>query len=116
MNPKAFSEWLTSLPVSERIRGLTLIYSALTVGTRQLFLPDMPKGSDQAILNMLHGGNELHHTLANWLIDYATDEGQAFPVDDLCQELLDIAGQYRIEGLLTSAVEFAHARKSMAKN
>lgn len=116
MNPKAFSEWLTSLPVSERIRGLTLIYSALTVGTRQLFLPDMPKGSDQAILNMLHGVNELHHTLANWLIDYATDEGQAFPVDDLCQELLDIASQYRIEGLLTSAVEFARARKSMAKN
>ena len=116
MNPKAFSEWLASLSVSERIRGLTLIYSALTVGTRQLFLPDMPKGSDQAILNMLHGVNELHHTLANWLIDYATDEGQAFPVDDLCQELLDIASQYRIEGLLTSAVEFAHTRKSMARN
>jgi hypothetical protein len=30
--------------------------------------------------------------------------------------LLDIASQYRIEGLLTSAVEFARARKSMAKN
>jgi hypothetical protein len=115
MNPKAFSEWLASLSVSERIRGLALIYSALTVGTRQFFLPDMPKGSDQAILNMLHGVNELHHTLANWLIDYATDECQAFPVDDLCQELLDIASQYRIEGLLTSAVEFAHTRKSMAK-
>jgi hypothetical protein len=57
--------------------------------------------------------NELHHTLANWLIDYETDEGRAFPVDDLCRELLDIASQYRIEGLLTSAVEFARTRKSL---
>ena len=35
---------------------------------------------------------------------------------DLALELLDIASQYRIEGLLTSAVEFAHTRKSMARN
>jgi hypothetical protein len=115
MNPEAFSEWLSSLSVSERIRGLTLIYSGLTVGTRQLFLPDLPKGRDQAVLNMLHGVNELHHTLANWLVDYATDESGAFPVGDPCQELLDIASQYHIEGLLTSAVEFARTRNSMAK-
>jgi hypothetical protein len=115
MNPEAFSEWLNSLSLSERIRGLALIYSGLTVGTRQLFLPDMPKGRDQTILNMLHGVNELHHTLANWLTDYATDECGAFPVSDVCQELLGIASQYRIEGLLTSAVEFARTRKSMAK-
>ena|SRR6202140_2309582 len=112
MNPETFSEWLNSLSVSEKIRGLALIYSGLTVGTRQLFQPDMPKGRDQTILYMLHGVNELHHTLANWLIDYETDEGRAFPVDDLCRELLDIASQYRIEGLLTSAVEFARTRKS----
>jgi hypothetical protein len=29
--------------------------------------PDAAKGKEQAALNMLHGINEIHHTLANWL-------------------------------------------------
>jgi hypothetical protein len=115
MDSLAFSEWLASLSVSERVKTLTLIYSWLTVGTRQLFLPDMPKGRDRAIINMLQGVNELHHTLANWLVDYATDEGKAFPVRSLVQGLLEIANQYRIEGLLSSAVEFARTRKPVTQ-
>ncbi len=115
MNSEAFSGWLDSLSVSERIRALALIYSSLTVCTRELFLPEMPKGKEQAIISMLHGVNELHHTLANWLVDYATDERQAFPVDALSQQLLEIANQYRIEGCLSSAVEFARTRKFPTK-
>jgi hypothetical protein len=115
MNSQEFADWLSSLTVSDRIRALALTYSALTVCTRQLFLPDMPKGKEQAIISMLHGVNELHHTLANWLVDYATDESEAFPVDVLSQQLLEIANQYRIEGCLSSAVEFARTRKFSAK-
>ena len=116
MNPEVFAAWLNPLAAPQRVRAVTLIYSWLTVGTRQLFLPDMTKGKDQTtIINMLHGINELHHTLANWLLDCATDESKAFPVHDLGQELREIAKQYRLEGLLTSAVEFARTRKSMAK-
>jgi hypothetical protein len=61
------------------------------------------------------GVNELHHTLANWLVDYATDECKAFPVHSLVQGLLEIANQYRIEGLLSSAVEFARTRNPSPK-
>jgi len=82
MNYQAVPEWLASLPVSKRIRALALIYSSLTVGTRQLFLPDMPGGREQAIINMLRGVNELHQTLANWLVDYTKDESQPFPVQE----------------------------------
>jgi hypothetical protein len=110
MDSQAFSEWLDSLSVSERIRALALIYSRLTVVTRELFLPDALKGKEQIGLNMLHGFNEIHHTLANWLVAYTTDERKAFPVNVLSQQLLEIANQYRIKGFVTSAVEFARTR------
>ena len=111
MNSEAFPEWLASLSLSQRIRALALVYSALTVYTRHLFLPDTAKGKEQVVLHMLHGMNELHHTLANWLVDYSTDDSKAFSVHSLNEQLLEIANQYRIEHYLTTAIEFSRSRK-----
>jgi hypothetical protein len=108
MNPEAFAGWLASLCASERIRALTLVYSAMTVYTRELFLPDTRKGRESAILDMLHGVNEIHHTLANFLLRWADEED--WPPQVLSQSLSDIATQYRIVGPLTSAIEFARTR------
>src|SRR5438093_4715959 len=102
MNAHALSEWLESRTLPERARALARIYSSLTVYTRELFLPDRAKGKEQVVLNMLHGVNELHHTLANWLVAYSTDDNKAFPVYVLSQQLLEIANQYRIGNFLTS--------------
>ena len=111
MDTQKFSEWLAAMSVSERIRALALIYSILTVNTRELFFPDTTKGKEQVVLHMLHGINEIHHTLSNWLAAYTKDESKAFPVETLSQQLLEIAKQYRIEEWLTSAIERAQASR-----
>lgn len=108
MNSQAFAEWLVSLSLPERIRALALVYSAMTVHTRQLFFPDT-KGKEHVVLDMLHGVNEIHHTLANFLLRYAQKE-EDWPPQVLSQQLLEIASQYPIEGFLTSAIEFARTR------
>ena len=110
MNSEAFAGWLETLSVSERIRALTLVYSAMTVYTRELFFPDTRKGRESVILDMLHGVNEIHHTLANFLLRWADNEGD-WPPRVLSQSLSEIAIQYRVEGSLTSAIEFARTRK-----
>ena len=69
------------MSVPERIRALALIYSLLTVHTREFFLPDAAKGKEQVALHMLQGINEIHHTLANWLGNYVNDATKAFPVE-----------------------------------
>jgi hypothetical protein len=114
MNSEVISEWLASLTASERIRALTLTYSQITVGTRELFLPDAAKEKEQAIMKMLRGVNELHHTLANQLLAYAFDK-EGYPLQILDQQLREIANQYRIEGLLTSAFNFARTRNLAAR-
>ena len=106
MDVELFSQWLASLSLPDRVHALARIYSTLTVCTRELFLPDLPTGKDEAINKMLHGVNELHHTLSNWLVHYTSDESKAFPLDTLGQQLVWIADQYRIGGLLNSAVEY----------
>ena len=58
---------------------------------------------------MLRGVNEIHHTLANYLLRYAHNE-EDWPPQVLSQQLLEIANQYRIGGFLTSAIEFARTR------
>jgi hypothetical protein len=105
MDVQAFSEWLEGQPVSGKIRALVLIYSRLTINARQLFLPETA-GKEKRVLEILHGLNEAHHTIANWLCDYAWDETKAFPVHDLGQQLLEIEKRYRLEGFLTPAVEY----------
>jgi hypothetical protein len=95
------------MSVSERIRALVQIYSTLTVNTREVFLPGVAKGKEEVVLHMLHGMNELHHTLANWLGNYVTDAAKAFPVETLSKQLSQIASHYRIDGWLNSAIERA---------
>jgi hypothetical protein len=109
MNSEAFAEWLASLSLSERIRAFVLVYSAMTVNTRELFSPDRSKGREQVILDMLHGVNEIHHTLANFLLRWGHNEEDR-PPQVLSQQLLEIANQYSIVGSLTSAIEFARTR------
>ena len=81
MDTQAFSEWLAGMSVPERIRALALIYSILTVNTRELFLPDRAKGKEQVVLHMLHGMNEIHHTLANWLVAYTATQVKRSPLN-----------------------------------
>jgi len=106
MNDKGVAEWLAGLSTQGKIGALISLYSMLTVGTRQLFSPDLPKGQDGVIVSMLHGINELHHTVASWLLAYVTDETKAFPVTYLERQLNEIAAKYHIEGLLASALGF----------
>jgi len=107
MDTQKFAEWLAGMHVSQRIRALALMYSLLTINTREFFLPDVTKGKEQAALLMLHGINEIHHTLANWLGNYVNDATKAFPVETLGQQLAQIAGQYHLERWLTSTIERA---------
>ena|SRR5437588_11742346 len=114
MNSQAFSEWLTSCSTSERITAIALIYGRLTVFTRELFLPAVV-GKEQRVLEILHGLNEIHHTLANFLVNYATDESKACPIQTLSEQLLEIEKQYRLEGYLTPAIESVRTSDSQAK-
>jgi hypothetical protein len=107
MDTQKFSEWLAGMSAPERVRALALIYSILTVNTRELFLPDAAKGREHTVLHALHGINEIHHTLSNWLANYVTDADKAFPVETLSLQLSQIASHYRIERWLTSAIERA---------
>jgi hypothetical protein len=115
MDTQKFSEWLAGMSVSERFRALALIYSILTVNTRELFLPDAANGREHIVLHMLQGINEIHHTLSNWLGNYVTDANKAFPVETLSQQLSQIASHYRIERWLTSAIERAWTANWPAK-
>ena len=115
MDVEAISEWLAPYTVSERIRVLALIYSRLTVYTRELFLPGRAAGKEQRVLEILQGLNEIHHTLANFLVNYATDESKACPIQTLSEQLLEIEKQYRLEGYLTPAIESVRTSDSQAK-
>jgi len=89
MDVQAFSEWLSGYSVSDRIRLLALVYSRLTIGARQLFLPEA-SGKEKRVLEILHGLNEVHHTIANSLCDYTKTDSKPFPVGALGQQLLEI--------------------------
>jgi hypothetical protein len=110
MDERNVAEWLRPLSVPERIRALARMYSSLTVYSRELFLPDRFRKKETIVIEMLHGMNELHHTISNWLTSYTTDDSKAFPVEVLARQLSQIATHYRISGYLASAVEFAQAR------
>ena len=110
MTSQAFAEWLEPLSLSERTTALAMIYSYLTVSTRELFLPEWTAGNGQRTLDMLHGMNEMHHTLSNALVAYATGRQYPHSFDGLGRMLLDNANRYCIEFFLESAVEFAQAR------
>lgn len=104
MDVNMFSEWLGSCSVPERITALSLIYSRITIHTRQLFLPEA-EGKEKRVLEVLHGLNEVHHTVSSWLVDYVTDESKAFPVEVLAQQLREIEERYRLQKFLTPAID-----------
>ena len=110
MDVQACSEWIASYAASERIRMLALIYSSLTIRARQLFLPQAG-GREKRVLEILHGLNEIHHTIANYMVDYMRDESKAFPVRVLCQQLLEIETQYRLEKILTPSIEHIRQKR-----
>jgi len=105
MDVQAFSEWLSGYSVSDRIRMLALVYSRLTIGARQLFLPEA-SGKEKRVLEILHGLNEVHHTIANWLCDYTKTDSKPFPVGALGPQLLEIEKKYHLEQFLTPAIEY----------
>jgi hypothetical protein len=106
MDVHSLSEWLASYSAPERIGVLTLIYLRLTIHTRQLFFPERNAGNQERVLQILHGLNEIHHTLANSLSDYATEQQEARPPDVLWQQLAEIEKEYRLEHFVTPAVEY----------
>ena len=105
MTSKLVTKRLAPLSALQRVSALSMIYSKLTVCTRELFLPETAKGKEQLVIMMLHGINELHHTLANWLVAYSTDETKAFPIETLSKQLEQIATEFRLQGMLTWSLE-----------
>jgi|SRR5215831_17412650 len=105
MTSEVLTNRLAAMSVSQRVSALSMIYSRLTVCTRELFMPDRTKGKEQLVITMLHGINELHHSLANSLAAYLTDETKAFPVEVLSKQLEQIATEFRIQGMLSWSVE-----------
>ncbi len=106
MDANAFSEWLDSCSLSEKIRALSLIYSQITIYTRELFFPENA-GKEKRVLEILDGLNEVHHTVSNWLVNYVSDASKAFPVEVLGQQLRQIEERYRLENFLRPAIESA---------
>jgi hypothetical protein len=105
MNAQEFSEWMDGLPLSAKIRALALIYSSLTINSRELFMPERTAGNEKRAQEILHGLNEIHHTLSNSLVSYTIDESKAFPVRVLSEQLLQIENQYRLGKYLSTAIE-----------
>jgi hypothetical protein len=112
MDTAAFSEWLGTLSISSRIATLALMYSNLTVGARELFVPEWTAGKERSerAMEILHGLNEIHHTLSNQLLDYVTHERNARPINVFSQTLAEIESRYHLENFLVQAIEFAQTR------
>ena len=105
MDVQGFSEWLESFSTAERIKALSLIYASMTIWSRQPFLPEMV-AKEKRVIEVLHGINEVHHTIANCLVGYATGRDRyTFPPQVLSQQLAEIESQYGIEGFLTPAID-----------
>jgi hypothetical protein len=109
MNSQDFAEWLGKLPLSLKIQALAIIYSKLTIYSRELFIAERSAGKEKRVLEILHGLNEVHHTLSNFLGAYTVDETKAPPAHVLGKQLFHIEKQYRLEKFLTPAIESARA-------
>lgn len=116
MESELVTKRLGPMSVSQRVSALSRVYLSLTVCTRELFLPGRAKGKEQVVLTMLHGINELHHTLANWIVAYSTDEAKAFPLETLSKQLEQVATEFRVQGMLTWSLESALGKKQAPPN
>ena len=105
MNPEQFSEWLASLSASQREETLVRMYSILTVYTRELFLPDIPKEKHPIVLDRLHGINELHHTISNQM---SRDDNEWLY---FAKQLKAISDQYQLAHWLDNAAQWVQTRE-----
>jgi hypothetical protein len=105
MNSEQFSEWMAGFSTQEKLKALALIYSKLTVNSRELFIRERIAGKENRVLEILHGLNEIHHTLSQYLVGYATDESKVFPAGVLSQQLKEVEDRYHLEGYLTPAID-----------
>jgi hypothetical protein len=112
MNSDDYFQGLESEPVAAKIRALSLMYSSLTVYTRELFLPESASGGEKRVIEMLRGVNELHHTISNQLARYTNDGKDYFPIEVFSKALTEIADQYRIRRFLTATLDFVRTRNS----
>jgi hypothetical protein len=112
MDAEVFAEWLAGLSKPARISALSRIYLRLTVNARELFVLDRTAGKEQRVEEILHGLNEIHHTLANQLTAYTTDGDKASPVHVLIRILQDIESKYQLRDYLTPAVELARSQSA----
>lgn len=109
MDERNLLDWLAPLTETERVRALALLHAAVTVGTRQFFLPGTASGRERQVLEYLHGVNELHHTIANQLVAYSFAR-ERLTIQAFATHLSEIANQYGIGPLLDQAVGFARTR------
>ena len=109
MDAQAFAEWFSGWSLAARITALSKIYLRLTINARELFVPDWTVGKEQRVEEILHGLNEIHHTLANQLAGYTTDADKASPVETLSRILQDIESKYHLQDFLPPAIEHAQS-------
>ncbi len=110
MNAQQLSEWLSSISIADRIRALALVYSRLTVCSRELFLPERIAGREATVVAKLKGLNELHHKIAGQLIGYAEDPEKTYPVEVFSRIVFETSDKFEIRAYLNSAIEFARSR------
>ena len=101
--------WLSVLSLQQRARALTIMCSSLTVSARGLFLPEVTRGNEAAVIKYLKGVNELQHTLTNQISSYLGDESP-YSLEGLNDMLVDVATNFGVEVFLSTAVEFARTR------
>lgn len=112
MKAQVFTEWFSGLSLPARIGALSRIYLRLTINARELFMPDWTAGKEQRVEEILHGLNEIHHTLANQLTNYTTDANKASPVQTLSLILQDIESKYQLRDFLTPAIVLARSQSA----
>lgn len=114
MGSEAFAEWFSSLSLQAKINALSKIYLRLTVNARELFVSDWTAGKQRRVDEILHGLNEIHHTLANQLTLYTNDPNKASPAQSLSQMLKEIDSKYQLQDFLTPALEFARNQSALS--
>jgi len=110
MDARIFAEWLSGLSLPATINALSRIYLRLTINARELFVADLTAGKEQRVEEILHGLNEIHHTLANQLAAYTNDAGKAPSVQTLTELLQEIESKYHLRNFLTPAIELARGQ------
>lgn len=111
MNSQFLTDWLASLPLSERTRALDFIMYDLTICARDFLRPEAGSEDKARVIQKLLGFNELYHQLSQQIGHYLDgEEEKVYPVDVFSQILFDKATHYEILSSLTSSI--THAKTS----